>query len=232
MIKKADIQLSAIKSAILFVIFLIYTDLVCLIDVEPIGPMRTKVGFAAINRFFINTIGVHAIFYTITDFLAAMSILVMLFFAGMGMYQLIERKSFKKIDIQLYAMAIFYVAMIAFYCVFEVVVINYRPILVNDVLEASYPSSHTMLVVCVISTALIEAKRLIKNKAVRNIIIIFGIFIILLAVVGRLFAGVHWFTDILGSLFLSGFLIYFYHTVSLILTYFKEKKKKESKISN
>lgn len=224
MIKKADIEIRIIKSAIAFIVFAVYTILVMLVDVQPIGPNKTTVGFATINRYFINLFGVHAIYYRITDYLAILSILVVVFFAGVGAYQLIKRRSFRAVDSEIYALAVFYIAIVAFYALFEVAIINYRPVLVDGVLEASYPSSHTMLVVSVVSAAMMEAHRMLKNKpAAETPVIILGFMILLLAIFGRLFAGVHWFTDILGSLFLTAYLLSFFRTTTVIIKKIKDK---------
>ena len=212
--KKFQAEMGMLKSAILFVIFLIYTDLVCVFDVKPIGPTGTKVGFAAVNQFFVKHIGVHAVFYTVTDLFALLTFLVILTFAVIGFIQLVKRKNFFRVDPGIIMMAVFYVLIAAFYFLFEKIVINYRPVLIDGVLEASYPSSHTMLVVAVIWAALIEAKSLLgNNKKALTAVTVIGAVIIAAAVIGRILAGVHWFSDIIGSLILSAFLVYFYCTL-------------------
>ena len=89
-------------------------------------------------------------------------------------------------------------------------VINYRPVLIEGYLEASYPSSTTLLVLCMMPTAKMQLDGRIKNPAVRKIvglaIVVFTVFM----VVGRLVSGVHWITDIAGGVLLSAGLVMLY----------------------
>ena len=108
---------------------------------------------------------------------------------------------------------------------FEFNVINRRPILINGFLEASYPSSTTMLAMCVLPTAMMQFKRLIKNIKIRNTVnILCGIFTAFM-VVGRLVCGVHWFTDILGGLIFSVAMILLYCFANNFVNLKKEKTK-------
>lgn len=227
--KKFQAETGLLKSAILFILFLIYTDLVCIIDVQPIGPTSTTVGFANLNQLFVRHIGVHAIFYTITDIMAILSFLVVFIFALLGLIQLIKRRSFFKVDGEIVMMGVMYVLMGVFYLVFEKVVINYRPVLIDGVLEPSYPSSHTMLAVTIVWAALIEANRLLKNKkGIKIAVMVIGGVIIAVTVVGRVLSGVHWFTDILGGVILSAFLVYFYCTLVKWYNIMIEKREAKS----
>ena len=51
----------------MLVTFLLWTVAIRFIDVQAIGPRESTVGFATINRFVHNLIGVHMSMYTITD---------------------------------------------------------------------------------------------------------------------------------------------------------------------
>ena len=62
----------------------------------------------------------------------------------------------------------FYIVVMAMYLLFEEVVINYRPVLIDSNLEASYPSSTTMLALCVLPTAMMQLKSRIRHIAVRR----------------------------------------------------------------
>ena len=100
--------------------------------------------------------------------------------------------------------------MIAAYIFFEINVFNYRPVLINGYLEASYPSSTTMLVMCVMPTALMQLNNRIKNQILRwcvaSVITAFTMFMVL----GRLISGVHWLSDIIGGALLSAGLVLLY----------------------
>ncbi|MBQ0124995.1 MAG: phosphatase PAP2 family protein [Clostridiales bacterium] len=200
-----------ITGALLLVLFVIFTLSLKIVDVKQIGPMGTSVGYAALNSFISELFGKeHIDFYNITDYLGIVAILTAFGFAVFGAYQLISRKSFKKVDTDIYVLAAFYIAVMAAYVFFEIFVVNYRPVLLSESPEASYPSSHTMVTVCVMAAAIMQFKSRIKNKAIRNIAVCICAAIIVLTVLGRLISGVHWFTDILGGLILSASLISLY----------------------
>jgi undecaprenyl-diphosphatase len=176
-----------------------------LIDVKNIGPNESSVGFAMLNGFLHSLIGVNFTLYTITDWLGLVPIAVAFCFAILGLVQLIKRKSLLKVDYSILALGIFYIFVIAVYIVFEIVVINYRPTLINGYLEASYPSSTTMLTACVMPTAAMQLHERIKRKSLRRFVIILIIAFTAFMVIGRIISGVHWISDIIGgALFSAG----------------------------
>ena len=183
--------------------FVLWTLLLCFVDVRAIGPDGSSVGFSALNGFIHEKIGVNMYLYNITDWLGLVPIGVALGFAILGLIQLIKRKSLLRVDRSILALGVFYIIVVAVYLFFEIVVINYRPVLIEGYLEASYPSSTTMLVTCVMPSAAMQAEERIKNKALRQGVIIIIIAFIAFMVVGRLLSGVHWITDIIGGALLS-----------------------------
>ena len=186
-------------------VFVIWTFLVRLIDVKNIGPNESSVGFAMLNGFLHSLIGVNFTLYTITDWLGLVPIAVAFCFAILGLVQLIKRKSLLKVDYSILALGVFYIFVIAVYIIFEIVVINYRPTLINGYLEASYPSSTTMLTACVMPTAAIQLYERIKRKSLRRFVIILIIAFTAFMVIGRIISGVHWISDIIGgALFSAG----------------------------
>lgn len=183
--------------------FALWTLLLRLVDVKAIGPEGSSVGFSALNGFIHEKIGVNMYLYNITDWLGLVPIGVAFGFAILGLIQLIKRKSLLRVDRSILALGVFYIMVVAVYLFFEIVVINYRPVLIEGCLEASYPSSTTMLVTCVMPSAAIQAKERIKNKALRQGVIIAIIAFIAFMVVARLLSGVHWITDIIGGALFS-----------------------------
>ena len=103
--------------------------------------------------------------------------------------------------------------VIAVYIVFEMVVINYRPILIEGQLEASYPSSTTMLVMCVMPTAMMQLRARIKNDVLRRCVMVTIAVFTAFMVIGRIVSGVHWITDIIGGAILSTGLVMLYYLV-------------------
>ena len=190
--------------------FVLWTVLLKVVDVKSIGPLESEVGFATINAFVHRLTGVHMTLYTITDWLGLVPIFTAMSFGLLGLAQWIKRKSLKKVDYSIFVLGGLYIAVIALYILFETVTVNYRPVLINGVLEASYPSSTTLLVLCVMPTVVLQLNSRIKNKAVKECVrIVIWAFIIFM-VAGRLISGVHWFTDIVGGVLLSTSLVTMY----------------------
>lgn len=199
-------------SLILILLFVLWTVLVRFVDVKRIGPNDSSVGFATINSAIHNFTGVHFSLYTITDWLGLVPVAFGFGFAILGLVQWIRRKRILKVDFSILTLGVFYIATIASYLLFESVVINYRPVLINGYLEASYPSSTTLLVLCVMPTAIMQLKDRIKNK-VLNLIVTSSISLfIVFMVIGRLISGVHWVTDIIGGILLSSGLVMMYYS--------------------
>lgn len=210
-------QKKYIVTAGLFVLFIIYTILVATIDVQPVGPQKSKIGFASINMAFFQSLGESDFWYTLTKYLGVLAIVVVLGFGVVGLVQMIQRKNFFRTDLEILVLGGFYVVMAAFYVFFEKVVLNYRPVLEEGKLEASYPSSHTMLVCCVMATAIIQFNRMIRNQTLCILADIAAVAIIALMVMGRLLSGVHWLTDIIGGVMISAALVMLYVSVVQML---------------
>ena len=201
-------------AAILLGAFVVWTAAVRLVDVQPIGPQDSAVGFATINGWVHDLTGVHMALYTVTDWLGLVPIGVAMGFALLGLIQWIKRKHLRQVDFSILVLGGFYLLVMAAYVLFEVVVINYRPVLINGYLEASYPSSTTMLVLCVMPTTLMQLNARIKNQTLKRWVG-FGITaFILFMVIGRLLSGVHWFTDIIGGAVLSAGLVMLYYSIT------------------
>ena len=201
-------------AAILLGAFVVWTAAVRLVDVQPIGPQGSAVGFATINGWVHDLTCVHMALYTVTDWLGLVPIGVAMGFALLGLIQWIKRKHLRQVDYSIIVLGGFYLLVMAAYVLFEVFVINYRPVLINGCLEASYPSSTTMLVLCVMPTTLMQLNARIKNQTLKRWVG-FGITaFILFMVIGRLLSGVHWFTDIIGGALLSAGLVMLYYSIT------------------
>lgn len=199
-----------IGAAALFAGFLAVTLCVLFVDVQAIGPQESSIGLAGINAYVRDIIGVNMIWYDITDLLGLAALAIAGGFGILGLWQLIKGRSLKKVDADILALGGFYVVVFGIYIFFELFVVNCRPILMEGQLEASFPSSHTMLTVCILGTAIYQFAKRLKTCLVRNAAIVISGLVIAVTVVGRLLSGVHWFSDILAGLFLSGALVFCY----------------------
>ena len=206
-----------VTGILLMMIFLLFTYSLTRIDVQPIGPNEAAVGYARINQALHDFFGVHLAMYALTDWAGAAVILIPLFFAGMGLKQWMQRKSIFKVDRDILWLGAFYLTVIFVYVFFEAIIINRRPVMIDGVHEASYPSSTTVLSLCVLITAIRQAQLRIKKAKLRAGICVFLNVFAAFLIIARLLSGVHWFTDIVGGVLLSA---------SLILLYFSGTQKK------
>lgn len=193
--------------------FILWTAAIKFIDVEIIGPQESKVGFATLNQLIHNLTGVHISLYIITDWLGLVPIGFVMGFGVLGLFQWIKRKSLLKVDYSILVLGGFYIVVISAYILFEIFVVNYRPVLINGYLEASYPSSTTTLVMCVMPTAIMQLDSRIKNHILKQSITFVITAFIVFMVLGRLISGVHWFTDIIGGALLSAGLVLMYRAI-------------------
>ena len=190
--------------------FILWTVLICHIDVQPVGVNGTDIGFATVNRWFHQLTGVHLWIYTVTDWLGLVPIIICICFGILGLAQLIRRRSLMKVDTDLLLLGAYYILVILGYLVFEMIPINYRPILIDGAMEASYPSSTTLLVLSVMPTLKFQTDRRTNNRSLRCAATVFAVLFSAFMVIGRLVAGVHWLTDIIGAVLLSSGLYLLY----------------------
>ena len=204
------------KGIVLILVFILWTVLIQKVDVKPIGQNGTDVGFATLNLSFHNLTGVNMLIYHITDWLGLVPIFCCMIYGVVGFVQFVKRKSLLKVDVDILLLGVYYVIVIFGYLIFEMISINYRPILINGTMEASYPSSTTLLVLSVMPTVIFQIDRRIKNRVVRRIITSSTILFSLFMLIGRTVAGVHWLTDIIGSIILAmGLFLIYYSSVVL-----------------
>ena len=211
---RKKVKKDLVISLSLLAAFALWTIALIFIDVQAIGPGSSSVGLATINAMFHDWTGVHMVIYTITDWLGLVPVAFGFGFASLGLIQWIQRKNLFHVDFSLLVLGGFYMIVLAAYLLFEAHVVNYRPVLINGYLEASYPSSTTMLVMCVMPTAMMQLNSRIQNAAFRQCVRILIALFIGFMVIGRLLSGVHWLTDIIGGALLSAGLVMVYHTVS------------------
>ena len=201
-------------AGIFLALFVLWTLFISLVDVKPIGPQGSFVGFATINSYFHSLTGVNMTLYTVTDWLGLVPLAFCFSFAFLGLLQAIKRKSILKVDCSLFILGSFYIVTLLAYILFENLVINYRPVLINGVLEASYPSSTTLLTLCIMPTTIMQLNSRIKNKTLNKITVILLALFTFFMVIARTISGVHWLTDIIGGILLSSGLVTFYYSIN------------------
>ena len=186
--------------------------LVRYVDVQAIGPEGTRIGLSTLNRFVFERFGGQMTWYAITDWLGIAAIGTALLFATIGLVQWIRRRSILKVDKELLALGGLYLIVIGLYVLFELVIVNYRPIIMPGYTrpEASFPSSHTMLICVIMGSTMMLIDRYVKGKAPSGVLRAGCAAVIIITVIGRLISGVHWFTDIVGGILISAMLLNLY----------------------
>lgn len=200
-------------SVILILLAIIFTILVKNVDVNTLGANGSNIGFSTLNRSVFDNIGVNMTWYNITNCLGIISIIIALAYVLIGLIQLVKRKNIFKVDKEIIALGIFYVILAAIYIAFEIFIVNYRPILMDGELEASYPSSHTMLTIFICGSAILINSKLFNDNKIAKITNVVALILMIVTVIGRLLSGVHWFTDILGGIIIASALLMSYYTV-------------------
>ena len=213
-----------IMAGVVLLISIIFTILVSTVDVQPSGISGTNLGFSTINHSVFDSIGTNDAIYLATEILGYIFIIPAAFFAVLGIIQLIKRKNFKKVDLHFYALLGLYIAVAATYVFFELVAVNYRPILIDGKAEASYPSSHTMLAITVLLSSFLMICRLVKNRTIKFVALGVTVVCSVAMAILRLYSGVHWATDIIGGILISVSLVLIFNAVLSLLDCLQLKK--------
>ena len=213
---KRNTKKSLLWAAVSALAFALWTVLIQTADVRAVGQNGTDIGFATLNKWFFNLTGVHMTLYTVTDWLGLVPIAVCLGFGAVGFIQLVKRKSLIRVDRDITLLGVYYIIVIFCYLIFEKVPINYRPILIDGRIEASYPSSTTLLVLSVMPTLVFQARRRVKKPVIRKTAVVAALLFSVFTVIGRLISGVHWLTDIIGGALIGAALFNLYKSAVLM----------------
>lgn len=226
---KRKIRSKYLLAFALLLLFAVFTVLVQKVDVQPIGPSGSEVGFASLNGSVHDKLGENDACYKLTKLIGYLALATAPCFALLALVQLIRKKSLAGVDGDLWALAIYYVLVGACYVAFEKYVVNYRPVLVDGVLEASYPSSHTMLAASLFGATIVQMRKRVRVKPLRTLIDAVLVLAIAAMAIGRLMSGVHWLTDIVGGLLLGLALAELYSAVFTQICRAQKRKAKASK---
>ena len=216
-------------TAFLLVAFIIFTVIVATVDRASIGPNDTIVGLSTLNSKVFNSLGTSKVWSRMTDALAIFAICVAGIFAVYGLTQWIKVKKIKNLDYKIWLLGLFYILVAIVYVIFQLIVINYRPTMFDEVPEVSYPSTHTMVVISIMGTSMVILPHIIKNKPILYSLDTLAMLVMYFMAMGRLLAGVHWLTDILGGIILGSFMIMLYYSV---VQYIEYRKYIKSNIKN
>lgn len=229
------VSIALVAFAILFTILVKVVDVkeVALLSLEDGSKLTrtTAIGFGTINELFHFAVGCNKTLYKITDYVGYLAFLPVVGFGLTGLIQWIKRKSIAKVDYHILVLGVFYIVVLATYFLFDfgAIKINTRAVLIGSgesaKLENGYPSSSTMLAISTMPTLILELRYFVKNKKIMAVMTGVASFYLLFLVIGRIFAGVHWLSDILGAIFISLAYVFLY---VFFTKFFGEKLNKES----
>ncbi len=193
--------------------FVLLVVLLKTLDVRAVGPLDSYVGLASLNASVFAALGVNENFELFTALLGGVALLT----AGGGVaayvvYLAVKKTKIRQIPPLFWATCVTLGLLMAAYLLFEVVVINYRPVLEDGALAASFPSSHTLLAVAVFGMV-IPYGLAIPNAPLKWSVVVVSAVLAVLSVAGRLLAGVHWVTDIAGGVLLGLFFAFAFGAV-------------------
>lgn len=204
-------------TAALFVVFAVFTIIAKFVDTGLVLTTNTKIGLSSINKPIFDSIKISDAWGTVSTVLFLVAALVALALIVIGVREFIKTKQLSKVNHKILFLIGLYMLTVFFYFLFEILIVNYRPLLDEGLAKASYPSSHTLLVCVVCLSACFVVPDYIKNKPLKITIISLLILISLLTPVTRMLAGMHWFSDIIGSLLLSAALVMCYYSTTCLV---------------
>lgn len=208
-------QLFLLIGAIL--VSVIFTVLIKTVDVQPIGPEGSWVGLASINQVVKDTLGFNATIAQVSDYFIAPIIVFAACYIVAAVIQLIKRK---KIDRELIWFGVALILLGVIYIVFEKLTLNFRPVILDDALEASYPSLHTLNAVTLAGCIVLFNRRKLATSNARafRILNLAVSMLALFVVLCRALSGVHWLTDIIGGLLFASVIISAYRLLLALPT--------------
>ena len=196
------------------VLFIAWIIIVKTVDVGNVGPRGSSVGLSLINSSFhdlwhYDDCGYNKLWYSISKYIGYFGFAVVGCIGLFGLMQLIKRKSLKKVDKCILAVGGLYAVTVLFYVIFELVIVNYRPIIMpgKSELEASFPSSHTLMIMVIFISVMLLLKHYMNNSKLKLLMQFVCLIIIIAGVLGRVICGVHWFSDIIGGMLLASALL-------------------------
>ncbi|MBP9995928.1 MAG: phosphatase PAP2 family protein [Lachnospiraceae bacterium] len=197
--KETNAKNKLIVALIMTVVSVISTICIAVVDVQPIGPQGTYVGIAKVNGLIASLCPYNEMWYKISKPFLYIALLTLPAAALVGLIQLIQRKSLKKIDVRLWISYVYIICLGIIYIVFDkVIVLNYRPVELNG-LEPSFPSTHAFLVVSLLLGTAVVLRGYIKNDNVAKAVILIAVALSCFTVIARTLSGVHWVTDLIGG---------------------------------
>lgn len=214
------------RAVFLTALSMVFTLMVWLINVKPVGPRESSVGLAFLNEPVFKALGVSAKWYGLSEVLGYLALALAGMMGVIGLIQLIHRRKLLKVDPEILSLGILYGVTLLLYILFDKIAINYRPLVVDGLLESSYPSSHTMLSLVVFGSGLWMLKRYFYPGKLQRVLMICAGALLVLTVLARLLSGYHWLTDIIGGILMATMLLAWFDVVLFQLKTWRREQKR------
>ena len=220
---------------ILFALFFAYTCACLMVDVAQFAPQSvngdaiestqtTDIGFQKLNLSVHNALGFRQVFYRLSEYIGYLALLAGACIGLIWLLRLIKTKKLLGVDAGLNAAIAAMALMVVFYVLFEALKLNFRPVILDDGLEASYPSSHTLLGCVVFGCAAMVSADIFKDKGLARSVSALCYIIAAVLTLFRALSGVHWISDIIGGVILSAAILSLAHFIKYVLTEMPEKQ--------
>ena len=207
------------KNTFLWFIVLIFA--LKIVDVVEVGPDSAQIGLSRVNIWFRNLwhydkeLGYSPFWYAFTKVLGWVSLAVCAFWAGLFVRDMILSGGFDGVgtDKNLAASFFLYVLAAIVFGIFNLLVVNYSPVLVPGKTKPSpsFPSFYVLLsVIAWGSTAFHIADIFDEKKTLRFILTALCIAFILAGTFSCALCGLNWLTDIIGAILLGITLLFIY----------------------
>lgn len=171
----------------LFIIFIL-TILVKTVDIYYNVITKSNIGLYSLNKLFLNN-NEFQFLKIISEIIFIICLLIIVIIGAMLIINYIKTKAINKK--QKNFLIYLFILFIIWVLFDKVLIINYRPIVVDGKIEGSYPSTHIM----VITYTLLSLSYLLENKVNQKMKYILSIIFILITFSGRVLSLMHWFTD-------------------------------------
>lgn len=165
-----------------------------------------EVGLYSINNSLLPSVSITE-FGSLSDILMLISFVFFGIVGLMGISEFLKKRSLRKVNHIYYLYVCMLLLIVIIYLFFEIVTVNYRPILIDGVKEASFPSSHIFITSSLVLCSCYVFSKYIGKNYSKSLYII-SIIMIIFVTFGRLLSKNHWFTDCIAGLLIS-FVLYF-----------------------
>ena len=190
------------------VIFILFTIMVTALDGQTVDGHR--LGLATMNGWWRDLVGVNAAWRVVSDVVAVGTVFGAVGLLIVQIVAVVRGRGLRPVVRDWWGVDLVLISLGICYGLFQIVVINYRPLLMHGVAEASYPSSHVLLFATVWPLLILTLWRMTKRRWVRVTVMVVGMMVMLAGIVARALSGYHWLSDLVGGVLLGVTLVAWY----------------------